>query len=322
MGSYTFFQWLMFFYIYCFIGWCFESSYVSLKQRHWVNRGFLTLPMLPIYGSGALAILVVTIPVRGNYVLVYIFGLLSSTILELITGAVMESMFKVKYWDYSNQKFNFKGYICLSSSIAWGFMSVLLTEVIHNPIEKLVLNMNHVLMGIILGVVSVLFIADTVASFKAAWDLRKVLEKVEQLKVKAEEVKAQLAEMAQEKKDSLAEKSQEFAEKVQEKREEFAEKTQEKKQAIAEKSLEKKEEAAARLSQSKEALETSWKELMEKLELQKGQVQKEHSISKFFMRAKLRNNPGATSKKFGATLSELKERAGRRKKDNDEVKGN
>ena len=193
MGSYTFFQWLMFFYIYCFIGWCFESSYVSLKQRHWVNRGFLTLPMLPIYGSGALAILVVTIPVRGNYVLVYIFGLLSSTILELITGAVMESMFKVKYWDYSNQKLNFKGYICLSSSIAWGFMSVLLTEVIHNPIEKLVLNMNHVLMGIILGVVSVLFIADTIASFKAAWDLRKVLEKVEQLKVKAEEVKAQLA---------------------------------------------------------------------------------------------------------------------------------
>ena len=282
MGSYTFFQWLMFFYIYCFIGWCFESSYVSLKQRHWVNRGFLTLPMLPIYGSGALAILVVTIPVRGNYLLVYIFGLLSSTILELITGAVMESMFKVKYWDYSNQKCNFKGYICLSSSIAWGFMSVLLTEVIHNPIEKLVLNMNHVLMGIILGVISVLFIADTIASFKAAWDLRKVLEKVEQLKVKAEEVKAQLAEMAQE----------------------------------------KKEEAAARLSQSKEALETSWKELMEKLELQKGQVQKEHSISKFFMRAKLRNNPGATSKKFGATVSELKERVGRRKKDNDEVKGN
>ena len=282
MGSYTFFQWLMFFYIYCFIGWCFESSYVSLKQRHWVNRGFLTLPMLPIYGSGALAILVVTIPVRGNYLLVYIFGLLSSTILELITGAVMESMFKVKYWDYSNQKCNFKGYICLSSSIAWGFMSVLLTEVIHNPIEKLVLNMNHVLMGIILGVVSVLFIADTIASFKAAWDLRKVLEKVEQLKVKAEEVKAQLAEMAQE----------------------------------------KKEEAAARLSQSKEALEASWKELMEKLELQKGQVQKEHSISKFFMRAKLRNNPGATSKKFGATLSELKERVSRRKKDNDEIERN
>lgn len=315
MGSYTFFQWLMFFYIYCFIGWCFESSYVSLKQRHWVNRGFLTLPMLPIYGSGALAILVVTIPVRGNYVLVYIFGLLSSTILELVTGALMESMFKVKYWDYSNQKFNFKGYICLSSSIAWGFMAVLLTEVIHNPIEKLVLNMNHILMGIILGVVSVLFILDTIASFKAAWDLRKVLEKVEQLKVKAEEVKTQLAEMAQEKKREITEKSLE-------KKQEITEKTMEKLQERAERSQERKEELTARFAQSKESLEASWKELTEKLELQKGQIQKGHGLSKFFIRVKLRNNPGATSKKFGATLSELKERVNRRKKDNHESEGN
>lgn len=119
--SYSVLQWLLFFYIYCFIGWCFESAYVSLKKRRFVNRGFLKLPMLPIYGSGAIAILIVTIPVRDNLWLVWLFGMISATLLELVTGAVMELLFKVKYWDYSNQKFNYKGYICLSSSIAWGF---------------------------------------------------------------------------------------------------------------------------------------------------------------------------------------------------------
>lgn len=132
--SYSVLQWLLFFYIYCFIGWCFESAYVSLKKRRFVNRGFLKLPMLPIYGSGAIAILIVTIPVRDNLWLVWLFGMISATLLELVTGAVMELLFKVKYWDYSNQKFNYKGYICLSSSIAWGFLSLLLTEVIHEPI--------------------------------------------------------------------------------------------------------------------------------------------------------------------------------------------
>ena len=72
--SYSVLQWLLFFYIYCFIGWCFESAYVSLKKRRFVNRGFLKLPMLPIYGSGAIAILIVTIPVRDNLWLVWLFG--------------------------------------------------------------------------------------------------------------------------------------------------------------------------------------------------------------------------------------------------------
>ena len=68
--TYNIFQWLMFFYIYCFIGWCFESAYVSIKKRRFVNRGFLRLPLLPIYGSGAIAILIVTVPIRGQYGLV------------------------------------------------------------------------------------------------------------------------------------------------------------------------------------------------------------------------------------------------------------
>lgn len=57
MYTYAWYHWLTFFYVYCFFGWIFESTYVSLKQRHFVNRGFLRLPMLPLYGTGAVMML-------------------------------------------------------------------------------------------------------------------------------------------------------------------------------------------------------------------------------------------------------------------------
>ena len=127
MYTYNWYQWLAFFYIYCFFGWIFESTYVSLKQKHFVNRGFLRLPMLPLYGSGAVMMLWVSLPVKNNLFLVYISGVIAATALEYVTGYVMEQLFKVRYWDYSSQKFQVHGYICLSSSIAWGFLTILMT---------------------------------------------------------------------------------------------------------------------------------------------------------------------------------------------------
>ena len=98
MYTYTWYQWLAFFYVYCFLGWIFESTYVSLKQKRLVNRGFLRLPMLPLYGSGAVMMLWVSLPVRDSLPLVYISGFIAATALEYVTGAVMERLFKVRYW--------------------------------------------------------------------------------------------------------------------------------------------------------------------------------------------------------------------------------
>ncbi len=140
MIQYKAFQWLFFFYFYCFFGWCFESSYVSLKSGKLVNRGFMRGPFLPLYGSGAIMMLVVSMPFRDNILLTYIAGVIGATSLEYITGVTMEALFKVRYWDYSNQRFNFQGHICLSSSIAWGFLTILMTRVVHMPIEQFVMS--------------------------------------------------------------------------------------------------------------------------------------------------------------------------------------
>ncbi|MCC8026963.1 MAG: hypothetical protein LIP16_16905 [Clostridium sp.] len=193
MYEYTWYQWLMFFFLYCFFGWIFESSYVSLKTRRFVNRGFLRLPMLPLYGTGAVMMLWVSLPVKDNLFMVYISGVAAATLLEYVTGWGMERLFKMKYWDYSSQKFNLKGYICLSSSIAWGFLTILLTEVIHRPIERYVLGLPVIINIIVVSVTSILFAADAAQSVKAALDLAKVLDAMTNMRAELDEIQVQMA---------------------------------------------------------------------------------------------------------------------------------
>jgi uncharacterized membrane protein len=192
LHSYTLLQWLLLFYIYCFFGWCFESTYVSFCQHRFVNRGFVRLPLLPIYGAGALCILLFCLPYRGNYLLVYVFGVLFPTILEYIVGWAMERMFKMKYWDYSRKKYNLHGYICLSSSLAWGVLSILLIHVIHPPIERLLFRIPHTGAMVFAVLVSLAFAADFLVAFRTAFNLRRVLEDIERLRAQLDETRVQL----------------------------------------------------------------------------------------------------------------------------------
>lgn len=182
MYAYTMIQWLFFFYLYCFLGWCVESSYVSIKSRKLVNRGFMRGPFLPLYGSGAIMMLVVSMPFQDNLLLVYVAGCIGATILEYVTGVTMEALFKVRYWDYSQNKFNFQGHICLFTTLSWGFLTIFMTEVIHKPIEKWALSIPQSLLSVVTYVLTVGIAADFALSFKAALDLRDVLIRMEKAK--------------------------------------------------------------------------------------------------------------------------------------------
>lgn len=195
--QYTFIQWLLFFFIYCFLGWVWESCYVSIKKREWINRGFLHGPMLPIYGSGAIIVLICTIGVRDQIVLTFLFGMIGATILEYVTGDCMERLFRVRYWDYSHMPLNLKGYICLPVSLGWGVFSVLLVRVIHVPIENLVLQIPERIAEAVSVVCSSAFAVDFTLSFSEAMDLRDMLirlsdsnEKIQRLQKRLEVVSA------------------------------------------------------------------------------------------------------------------------------------
>lgn len=89
---------LLYFFFYSFVGWIWESSYVSILTKRLTNRGFLTGPMLPIYGIGAVVMLCATYPVQSSDVGIFLLGLIAATMLEYVTGVVMEALFQVRYW--------------------------------------------------------------------------------------------------------------------------------------------------------------------------------------------------------------------------------
>ena len=234
MYAYSWYQWLTFFFIYCFFGWIFESTYVSLKKRQFVNRGFLRLPLLPLYGTGAVMMLWVSLPVKDNLFLVYVSGVVAATVLEYVTGWGMERLFKMKYWDYSNQRFNVKGYICLSSSIAWGFLTILLTEVIHRPIERYVLGLPLMVNLVCVIVVSLLFAADTAESVKAALDLAKVLDAMTNMRAELDDIQVQMALLKAETAQRMEEAREEASQKLGQVRSEAASRTSALKEGAAE----------------------------------------------------------------------------------------
>ena len=234
MYEYSWYQWLTFFFIYCFFGWIFESTYVSLKKRQFVNRGFLRLPLLPLYGTGAVMMLWVSLPVKDNLFLVYVSGVVAATVLEYVTGWGMERLFKMKYWDYSNQRFNVKGYICLSSSIAWGFLTILLTEVIHRPIERYVLGLPLMVDQVCVIVVSLLFAADTAESVKAALDLAKVLDAMTNMRAELDDIQVQMALLKAETVQRMEEAREEASQKLGQVRSEAASRTSALKEGAAE----------------------------------------------------------------------------------------
>lgn len=306
MYTYPWYHWITFFFIYSFFGWIFESTYVSLLQRRFVNRGFLRIPMLPLYGTGAVMMLWLSLPVQDSVVLVYFAGVVGATVLEYVTGYVMEKLFKMKYWDYSNQPFNLHGYICLSSSVAWGFLTIFLTEVIHRPIAEFVLGMNPWAEAVLLVVVGAVFAADTVVSVKEALDLGKALEAMTKMKAELDNLQVQAALLRSELEQRLesvsaAEMRAEASNRLTEVKADAAAKVTVAAGRVA--------EAAASFIhehvKSEEALTARIRALTEKRETLAGHMN-------FYRRNLLRGNPSASSVRFAAALKELREKADRK----------
>lgn len=260
-------SWLVYFYFYCIFGWVFESTYVSLRTHKLTNRGFMKGPWLPLYGSGAILVLLVTLPYADHPVGVYFAGMIAATILEYITGVVMVKLFKVRYWDYSYKKIQFQGHICLSSSIAWGGLSLLMVYVIHPPIVKFIDMWNENVVNILTFIVTICMAYDFANAFREAMDLRALIIQAEELKKRMEEVVAekreafaetveerreQFAQSVAESKEQLAESRERLAESLDERKEKFAETVSETRERIAESVVESKEQMAARQQQREE----------------------------------------------------------------------
>ncbi|HEY8892941.1 MAG TPA: putative ABC transporter permease [Clostridium sp.] len=136
--NFSLFSLFCYFTIYSFMGWCLETVYSTIIKKEFVNRGFLNGPFCPIYGFGIVSIIVLLNPIENNYIFLFIGSVFLTSIVEYITGYILETTFNSTWWDYSNKPYNLQGRICLSFSIIWGFIAIFILKVIHPHIIYLV----------------------------------------------------------------------------------------------------------------------------------------------------------------------------------------
>ena len=139
-------------------------------------------PFLPLYGCGGTMMLIVSRPFYDNIILVYIAGCIGATILEYVTAIVMETLFKVRYWSYSHKKFNYKGYICLESTLFWGVCTVVFSHFLQVPVEKMLLMIPYRVLSVSTVIITAYISFDFAIAFKTAIELRDILIYMEKAK--------------------------------------------------------------------------------------------------------------------------------------------
>ena len=113
------------FFLFSFLGYLLECAVLSYENKKAVfNRGFGHGPFCIIYGFGSIGAMILLRPLIDSPVRLYLASMAMATLMELITAHLMIRLFGSFWWDYSQKPFNYKGIICLESSITWGFLGI------------------------------------------------------------------------------------------------------------------------------------------------------------------------------------------------------
>ena len=152
--------------IYSVVGYLIEVACRLVEDKRFVNRGFLIGPYCPIYGTGALLLTFFLEPFKYNIVLVFVLSMLICGILEYLTSYTMEKLFKARWWDYSNKKFNINGRICLKTIIPFGLLGTVILYITNPLIVELSGKLNIYILSILSGLIFVAYLIDNIISFR------------------------------------------------------------------------------------------------------------------------------------------------------------
>lgn len=187
----TLYQILWYFLIYSFAGWCVEVVFHAMKAHRLVNRGFLNGPVCPVYGFGVVLVFAAVhliVDRSGgtlqdvSIIMLYPIGVLLTTAVELLGGFMLDKAFHARWWNYSSEKFNFRGYICLKFSLIWGLGVVFLVKFAHPFIDRATVLFLPYTVGIwIILVLIIAYFADFVVSVLIMLKLNQSLEELDQI---------------------------------------------------------------------------------------------------------------------------------------------
>lgn len=173
---------ILLFFFYSAAGWFVESLYRSIGEKRIINSGFLTGPMCPIYGTGALVMTVFLYnPFKDNMLAVFLLGMVLCDLVEYVTSVLMEILFHARWWDYTYEFLNIKGRICFKHTLYWGIASVAFVKLLHPKIDSIVQNFNLKTVRVLLIIIFAVFFLDVANSVRKALDIRKLQDKLSKI---------------------------------------------------------------------------------------------------------------------------------------------
>lgn len=167
-------EYIALFFIYSFLGWLMETVGDTIRKKKFVNRGFLIGPYCPIYGAGVLLITILLAKYNDDIWITFFMSLLICGILEYMTSYIMEKIFKARWWDYSQRKFNINGRICLETLIPFGIAGIFIIYVANPFLLKYINMIPDTVMHVLIGTLLVIYIVDLIVSFRIILNLKEM----------------------------------------------------------------------------------------------------------------------------------------------------
>ena len=185
------------FITYSIIGWVIEEIDILILQKKVVNRGFLIGPYCPIYGFGSLFIILFLNKYLDDPIVLFFMTMISCGILEYLTSFIMEKIFKTRWWDYSDEKFNINGRICLETLVLFGIGGLVISYLAQPFIMSILTLIPTNILNIIAIILSIIFIIDNIVSFKIILNFKLVATNIR--KDYTEEITAKVREVLKKK---------------------------------------------------------------------------------------------------------------------------
>lgn len=151
---------IWYFLVFGFLGWVAEVIYTACLHKKFVNKGFLSAPFCPIYGFGIVLVAFFLRPISDNVLLLFLGAMGITSLLELVTGFSLEKIFRAKWWDYSESKFNFFGYISLGFTALWGLASTFIVRMVLPVLDTIIGGVPSFISFIVIIAVGTLLVID------------------------------------------------------------------------------------------------------------------------------------------------------------------
>lgn len=159
--------------LYSFLGWCMEVVVIYISTKKLVDRGFLIGPICPIYGWGCLFIILLLNKYLEDPLVLFVMSVLICSILEYFTSYIMEKLFKARWWDYSDRKYNINGRICLDNLVAFGLLGLLMMYFINPFFVNILGKVNSIILNSIAICVFIIYLIDNIVSLNIISSFKK-----------------------------------------------------------------------------------------------------------------------------------------------------